>query len=63
MIINQQQPPQFQPITITIETLVELEALRIAFGRISYNKVSENSLTPMQHWGVISNMYKQLKDL
>jgi hypothetical protein len=62
MIINQQQP-QFQPIVITIETLMELEALRIALGRISYNKVAENSLTPEQHYDAIKDMHAQIINL
>jgi hypothetical protein len=62
MIIQQEQP-KFQPIVITIETLIELEALRIAVGHISYNKVADNSITPAQHYDTISDIYKQLKTL
>jgi hypothetical protein len=62
MIITQEKQ-QFQPIVITIETLVELEALRIVVGCISYNKVAENSANPDQHHQVIVSMFHQLKDL
>jgi hypothetical protein len=61
MIIQQQS--QFQPIVITIETLVELEALRIALGYLSYNKVAGNSAPPRPHHDVIVGVYDQLKDL
>jgi hypothetical protein len=63
MIISQQQPPQFQPIVITIETLIELEALLVAVGNISYDDVAENSLTPSEHYDAIEGIYRRLKDL
>jgi hypothetical protein len=62
MIISQQQP-QFQPIVVTIETLMELEALLIAVGNISYDDVAENSSTPRQHYDTIEGIYRRLKDL
>jgi hypothetical protein len=63
MIITQEQP-KFQPIVLTIETLIELEALRIAVGSLSYNQVVvEGSESPRQHYDVIVGVYKQLKTL
>jgi hypothetical protein len=62
MIVNQQQV-QFQPVVITIETLIELEALRIAVGSISYDIIAARSLTPALHDNAIGFLHEQLNNL